>query len=270
MNRIIRSPAVAGRFYPGDAKSLTESVQSLTAAASSPRKKVFAAVSPHAGYIYSGTIAGETLGSIEIPETVILLGPNHTGKGAAVSLSTATWEMPMGNVPVDEAFIEDLLKETDYVDEDELAHQFEHSLEVQLPFLQAAQPNLSIVPISFSHISYQVLDEVALALVEVIQRSKKDVLIVASSDMTHYEPREAADKKDHYILKKLADMDPDMLYRSVVGHQISMCGIMPVTVALIASLELGAQKTELIRYGDSGETTGDTDQVVGYAGVLIS
>jgi MEMO1 family protein len=265
-----RLPAAAGRFYPGDAESLRLTIQELTGEIPAEKKKVLAAVSPHAGYVYSGAVAAETLGGIEIPETVILLGPNHTGKGAPVGLSTITWDMPMGEVPVDHNFIEALLAETDYIEKDELAHQYEHSLEVQIPFLQMAQPNLSIVPISISHVSYQLLDEIGLALAEVIKRVGKEVLLVASSDMTHYEPRDAAEKKDHYVLKKLADMDPNMLYRSVTGHHISMCGIMPVTIALITALELGATKTELIRYTDSGETTGDTDQVVGYAGVLIS
>ena len=270
MESIIRPPAVAGRFYPGDDKSLRLSIRELCSPATISKKKVLAAVSPHAGYIYSGGVAGETIGQIVVPETVVLLGPNHTGKGRAVGLSTATWEMPMGAVPVDRNFAQDLLNETDYIDEDELAHRYEHSLEVQIPFLQMQQPNLSIVPISISHISYQVLDEIAMALAAVIQASDKDVLILASSDMTHYEPRTTAEKKDHYVLKKLADMDPDMLYRAVTGHHISMCGIMPVTVALITALELGATKTELVRYTDSGEITGDTEQVVGYAGLLIS
>lgn len=270
MEMLTRSPAVAGRFYPEDAKALRRTIEELSGKKITAKKKVLAAVSPHAGYIYSGGVAAKTIGQIEIPETVILLGPNHTGKGAAVGLSTATWKMPMGNVPVNREMAQDLLRETDYVEEDELAHRYEHSLEVQIPFLQMQQPNLSILPISISHISYQVLDEIGLALAEVIKRSDKEVLIVASSDMTHYESREAAEKKDHYVLKKLADMDPSMLYRSVTGHQISMCGIMPVTVALITAIELGATKTELVHYTDSGEITGDTDQVVGYAGVLIS
>jgi len=270
MESITRSPAVAGRFYPGDDKSLRLSIQELCGTAAISKKKVLAAVSPHAGYVYSGGVAGETLGQIDVPETVVLLGPNHTGKGNPVGLSTATWKMPMGAVPVDRNFAQDLLNETDYIDEDELAHRYEHSLEVQIPFLQIQQPNLSIVPISISHISYQVLDEIAMVLAAVIKASGKEVLILASSDMTHYEPRAAAEKKDHYVLKKLADMDPSILYRSVTGHRISMCGIMPVTVALITALELGATKTELVRYTDSGEITGDTEQVVGYAGVLIS
>jgi len=270
MERLTRSPAVAGRFYPEDGKSLRLAIQELCSAKPVTKKKVLAAVSPHAGYVYSGGVAGETIGQIDVPETVVLLGPNHTGKGQAVGLSTATWQMPMGPVPVDRNFAQDLLNETDYIEEDELAHRYEHSLEVQLPFLQIQQPNLSIIPISISHISYQALDEIGLALAAVIKRSGKEVLILASSDMTHYEPRAAAEKKDHYVLKKLADMNPSILYRSVTGHHISMCGIMPVTVALIAALELGATKTELVRYTDSGEITGDTDQVVGYAGVLIS
>lgn len=273
MSPLSRTPAAAGRFYPEDDAALRQAIENVSRGieAVSQKKKVLAAVSPHAGYDYSGRVAAETFSKIEIPETVILLGPNHTGKGAPVALSTATWEMPMGDVPVDQEFVHALLAETSYIETDELAHKYEHSLEVQLPFLQILQPKLSIVPIAISHISYPVLDEISLALAEIIkQRGTSDILIVASSDMTHYEPREIADKKDHYVLKKLADMDPNILYRSITGHQISMCGIMPVTAALITAKELGATKTELIRYTDSGETTGDTSQVVGYAGVLIS
>lgn len=272
MEPVIRPPAVAGRFYPGEDSTLRHAIEDLSSGhLPEIKQKALAAVSPHAGYVYSGGVAAETLGRIIIPETVILLGPNHTGKGKPAALSTATWDMPMGRVPVDRELAQAILEETDYIEEDEAAHTYEHSLEVQIPFLQFSQPNLSIVPITISHVSYQVLDEIGLALAEVIERNNdKDILIVASSDMTHYEPREAAEKKDHYALKKLADMDPNMLYRSVTGHGISMCGIMPVTIALIAALELGARKTELVRYTDSGEMTGDTSQVVGYAGVLIS
>ncbi len=271
MESISRSPAVAGRFYPGDERALRLSIEDLhDGFPEKTKKKVLAAISPHAGYIYSGGIAAETIASIEIPETVVLLGPNHTGKGRPVALSTSTWETPMGKVPVDRNFVNDLLIETDYVEEDELAHRYEHSLEVQLPFLQFHQPELSIVPLSFSHLSYQVLDEIGLALSAVIQKTDKDVLLLASTDMTHYEPREMAESKDRYVLKKLSKMDPNNLYCSVTGHGISMCGIMPVTVALITAIELGATQTELIRYTDSGEITGDINQVVGYAGVLIS
>jgi len=176
----------------------------------------------------------------------------------------------MGPVPTDLNLAEMILTECAFVEEDELAHQFEHSLEVQIPFLQMGQPNLSIVPIAVSHVSYQVLEEIGQSIAQVIRKSRKEVLIVASSDMTHYESREAAEQKDHFALEKLADMDPAILYRSILENQISMCGIMPVTATLVATLQLGATKTELVRYADSGEVSGDTSQVVGYAGVLIS
>ncbi len=273
MNNNIRLPSVAGRFYTGDATELRQALRELSAdnTVAAERKKVLVAVSPHAGYLYSGEVAAETIGMIAVPETVVLLGPNHTGKGAPVALSTATWDMPMGQVPVNHDFADALLKHSDTIQKDELAHKFEHSLEVQIPFLQAARDNLSIVPITISHVSYRTLDAVGFALAETIKQFKtEDILIVASSDMTHYEPRETAEKKDHYVLKKLTDMDPNVLYRTVMGHNISMCGIMPVTIALIAALKLGATKTELVRYTDSGEVTGDITQVVGYAGVLIS
>lgn len=273
MNPPLRSPAVAGRFYPGDDESLRLTIQDLSNGLSkdSPKKNVLAAISPHAGYVYSGGVAAETLEQIEIPETVVLLGPSHTGKGAPIALSTATWQMPMGDVPVNQNFAQDLISQSDLIVEDELAHKYEHSLEVQIPFLQMAQPKLSIVPICISHLSYQILNEVGLALAEVIKKNNTEkILIVASTDMTHYEPRETAEKKDHYVLEKLINMDPAIVYQSVTENNISMCGIMPVTVALVAALELGATKTELIRYTDSGEISGDTTQVVGYAGLLIS
>ena len=273
MNPLVRSPAVAGRFYPGDDESLRQTIRDFSNGASkgSHKQSVLAAISPHAGYVYSGAVAAETLEQIEIPETVVLLGPSHTGKGAPVALSTATWQMPMGDVPVNQEFAQDLLNESEIIVADELAHKYEHSLEVQIPFLQMAQPNLSIVPICISHLPYHILNEVGLALAEVIKKNNtENILVVASTDMTHYKPREVAEKQDHYVLEKLINMDPAIVYKSVIENDISMCGIMPVTVALIAALKLGATKTELIRYTDSGEISGDTTQVVGYAGLLIS
>lgn len=272
MSAIIRSPDVAGRFYPGDENSLRKTLQDLTGNPPKQKQRVLAAISPHAGYVYSGSVAAETLGQIKIPETVILLGPNHTGKGKPIALSTATWEMPMGQVPVDQDLASLIRDASDVIEEDELAHQYEHSLEVQLPFLQMAQPKLSIVPIAISHVSYLILEEISQTIANAIKQSgkKNDILMVASSDMTHYESRAAAEKKDLFVLEKLAEMDPEMLYQAVTENHISMCGIMPVTVALLVSLQLEATKTELIRYTDSGEVSGDIDQVVGYAGVLIS
>lgn len=269
MHTTIRMPAVADRFYPGDSGTLSHTIQDLTPS-TTKAQKAYAVVSPHAGYIYSGAVAGETFARVQVPETVIILGPNHHGHGDPVALSTTLWQMPMGLVPIDTAIADALLQASSAITVDETAHRFEHSLEVQVPFLQARQKKLSIVPLVISHISYPMCQEVGTALAKVIAASGKNILIVASSDMTHYESRDAADKKDHYALKKLADLDPATLYHAILDHNISMCGIMPVTIALIAAMALGATRTELVRYSDSGAVSGDTNQVVGYAGVIIS
>jgi MEMO1 family protein len=266
---ILRVPAVANRFYPGNPQTLRQDVEAMIPAIAAPQK-AWAVVMPHAGYIYSGAVAGETIARVHVPETVIILGPNHHGQGAPVALSTSSWEMPMGVVAVDTAITAALLRESGAIEVDETAHRYEHSLEVQIPFLQARQKNLSIVPLVVSHISYPLCQEVGAALARVIQGAGKEILIVASSDMTHYESRAAADKKDRYVLQRLEGMDPAALYRAVLDNRISMCGIMPVTIALIAALALGATRTELVRYTDSGAVSGDTSQVVGYAGVIIS
>jgi AmmeMemoRadiSam system protein B len=264
-----RVPAVADRFYPEDPTALIRSIQEMTPLKTTPRKAK-AVVLPHAGYIYSGAVAGETLAQVEVPETVIILGPNHHGQGTPVALSTIPWQMPMGLVPINTTIANALLNTSPAITVDETAHRFEHSLEVQVPFLQARQKNLSIVPLVISHVPYPLCQETGAALARVIAGTDEDILIVASSDMTHYESRTSASKKDHYALQKLTDMDPALLYRTVLENNISMCGIMPVTIALIASIALGATRTELVRYTDSGAVSGDTNQVVGYAGVVIS
>ena len=265
-----RLPAVADRFYPGSHAALSREVKDLIGTIPADQKKALAIVSPHAGYIYSGRLAAETIRQVIIPETVIILGPNHHGQGAEIALSTTTWEMPMGNVPIDMDLAERILAHSPQIKEDEVAHRFEHSLEVQIPFLQEMQKQLSIVPLVISTISYPTCIEVATVLAESIKESGKDVLIVASSDMTHYESRRAASQKDSLALDKLLGLDPAGLYRIVVDERITMCGFIPATIALLASMQGGARQTRLVRYTDSGEVSGDTEQVVGYAGVIIS
>lgn len=268
---MIRQPAVADRFYPGSNITLSRQVSRLLHQPSSTATiQALAAISPHAGYMYSGGVAGETLGAINIPETVIILGLNHHGQGAPIALSLATWEMPMGEVRVNTDLSNLLLQNDSPVTHDEVAHQFEHSVEVQIPFLQALQPNLEIIPIVLSHISYQMCEELGATIAGAITTYKKNVLIVASSDMTHYESRDEATKKDKLALRYVDELDPRGLYDTVHRQRISMCGVIPVTVALIASKALGAKNVNLIRYTDSGEVSGDIDQVVGYAGVIIS
>jgi MEMO1 family protein len=265
-----RHPAVADRFYPGNSTALTREVQNLIGTQPAHKQKAMAVICPHAGYIYSGGVAAETLRQVIVPETVIILGPNHHGQGAEIALSTTTWEMPMGNVPIDTELAEMLVHRSPLIRKDEVAHRFEHSLEVQVPFLQEMQKNLAIVPLVIAHIPYSMCEKVADNLSESIKESGKNVLILASSDMTHYESRSVAAKKDRLALDRLLALDPAGLYQTVVDRRITMCGFIPATIALLASMQLGARTANLVRYTDSGEVSGDTDQVVGYAGVIIS
>ncbi len=267
-----RSCAVADQFYPGNPATLEKLVAELTPTyPNEKRQKALAVLSPHAGYVYSGGVAGETLSSVEIPEDVLLMGPNHQGMGAPASLmESGDWAMPMGNVPINETLATFVLEHSNLVEADILAHKFEHSLEVQVPFLQYLQPDLTLTPLVISHFPYNSLHELGKSIAAAIAAFGKPVLMVASTDMTHYESRQQAEKKDKLALDQILSLNPKSLYETVVGNRISMCGIMPSTIALIASLELGASKAEIIRYTDSGEASGDTHQVVGYAGVVIS
>jgi len=269
---MLRSPAVAGQFYPGNEASLVKTLNSLIPdSPAAEKKEALAVISPHAGYIYSGGVAGETIGSVKVPENVIILGPNHTGYGAPVALMDhGAWDMPMGEVEINRELAAAIAENCSQIQVDEVAHRFEHSLEVQVPFLQYMQKSLTIAPLVVSHVSYQTCVSVGNALAEAIRKYGKPVLIVASTDMTHYESRESAGSKDGMALERIKALDPEGLYNTVVGKRISMCGIMPTTVTLIAALALGAKKAELIRYTDSGEASGDTSRVVGYAGLVIS
>lgn len=267
-----RSPAVAGQFYPADKVTLITMLSELMEEISpTDRQDGLAVISPHAGYIYSGTVAGQTFAKVNIPEDVIILGPNHHGRGAPLAIMRdGIWEMPMGQVPMNPVLADLILKNAPDIVEDNEAHRFEHSLEVQVPFLQLRQPNLKITPIVVSHISLETCLTTGLALAKAIKESGRPVLIVASTDMTHYESRESATAKDHLALARITALDPQGLYETVISNGITMCGIMPTTIALTAAQALGASKAELIRYTDSGETSGDLDQVVGYAGLVVS
>jgi MEMO1 family protein len=269
---MIRSPAVAGQFYPGSEAALVKTLKALVPEINpESRKQALAVVSPHAGYIYSGGVAGETIGSVKVPENVVILGPNHTGHGAPLALmADGSWDMPMGNVPINEELASQIAGNSPQIEIDDVAHRFEHSLEVQVPFLQYMQKNLTIAPIVVSHVSYETCVAAGQGLAAAIKNFNKPVLIVASTDMTHYESRQSARVKDSLALERIKALDPEGLYNTVVGKRISMCGIMPTTVTILAALALGAKKTELIRYTDSGERSGDTDHVVGYAGLVIS
>ncbi len=265
-----REPAVAHQFYPGDPLTLRHTLDKLIPATAS-KQKALAVVSPHAGYIYSGSVAGETFAAVDIPQDIVVLGPNHHGYGAPVAIMQAgAWSLPLGEVPINTVLAHTILAQTNLISTDSMAHRFEHSLEVQVPFLQYLRPDMTLTPIVISHLSFKACTEIGEALAAAIKQYGKPVLIVASSDMTHYESRESATKKDALALQRIQALDPEGLYHTVLGQKITMCGIMPTTIALIAALHLGATQARLIRYTDSGEASGDTNQVVGYAGLVIS
>jgi len=266
-----RKPVVAGTFYPSDAKILHNIIQTLTLKQISTREKVLAAISPHAGYIYSGGVAAETLGLIDLPNDIIILGPNHHGYGAEMAVMTAgTWQMPLGAVPINQELAEDIIARSAIFSSDVIAHTQEHSIEVQIPFLQFFNPGIRIVPICLSFISLEKCQKAAESLAAAITSWPHPVTIIASSDMTHYEPREVAKLKDRLALDCIKKLDAKALYETVTKENISMCGFIPATIAILTANLLGAQHAKLIRYTDSGETSGDTSQVVGYAGMLIS
>ena len=263
-----RQPAVAGMFYPGSEAELRSSVADLIGPAEAARPAI-AAVAPHAGYVSSGGIAGEVYREIEVPRHVIVLCPNHTGMGArAAVMSHGSWRLPGRSVPIDETVAEEL-RGVALLTEDERAHAREHSLEVQLPFLVARNPRMRFVPVCLSVLPYESCVRIGHALADVVTRHGREILLVASTDMSHYLPADVAEKKDRLAIERIEALDPGGLYRTVVEHDISMCGFIPTPVTLIAGTALGATEAELVRYGSSGEASGDYDRVVGYAGFVI-
>lgn len=266
---MLRRPAVADQFYPGDPSSLRYMIDGYLKGHPEPQKAL-AAVSPHAGYVYSGKVAGQVLGGVHIPRRVVVLGPNHRGVGAhAAVMSEGHWLTPLGQVDLDADLAALLRQKCGAVEEDSLAHQFEHSLEVQVPFLQVLRPDFLLTPLCLGHLGYDGCQEVGQGLSQAIEAAGEPVLMVASTDMTHYESAEAAKEKDTKAIERILALDPQGLYDTVRGLGITMCGVLPTTVAMIAAKELGASEVELVAYTNSGETSGDYQQVVGYAGLII-
>lgn len=265
-----RPPVVAGSFYPGNPEILQHEVNSYLQD-SEIQTGVMGAVMPHAGYMYSGAVAGETVSLIDIPDRVIVLGPNHTGAGPPVSVFPGgRWLMPFGQVEVDQDLAQEIVRSCPDARPDTAAHAGEHSIEVQLPFLHyRRQAPFRVAPVVLSMLGLEQCRETGLALASVIGEHDGGILVLASSDMTHYESQETASKQDTMALERILDLDPEGLYRTVQDNRISMCGVIPATVMLFAANALGATGARLVRYATSGETSGDYRQVVGYAGVVV-
>lgn len=264
-----RTPAVAGQFYPGATVELQDAVRGcLTRAVAVAAEPHVALIAPHAGYVYSGAIAGEAYAACEIPEQVVILGVNHRGLGAAKAVwASGVWQFPGFDVDVDAELAREVMLKTMSHD-DNIAQQFEHSLEVHVPFLAARRADVKIVPVCLSRLRLDECLAFGKALADVCAARERRPLIVASTDFSHYIDATSAERLDALAIDRIIALDPEGLYRVVVRREISMCGVVPVVVALAAARELRAQGARLVRYGNSGQISGDMDSVVGYASLL--
>ncbi len=283
----VRTPAVAGRFYPGRAEELLRDIRKYTSAdtsgdtsTSTGRIAAIGCVAPHAGYVYSGAVAGAVYSRLEIPEHCIVLCPNHTGRGRPLAvMASTTWQTPLGEVAADAELGTRLLRRFPTLEEDSAAHRGEHAIEVQLPFLQAQQPRLKIVPIVVGTSDFDVLCGLGEALADVIgdfqeeergESGNEKILIVASSDMNHYESAAITRAKDQKAIDCMMALDARGLWEVVMTEDISMCGFGPAVVMLAAAKLLGATSATLAKYATSGDVSGDYQSVVGYAGIIVA
>jgi MEMO1 family protein len=268
---MIRLPAVAGRFYPNDPERLRADVDSFLASGGKEKKiRVRACLVPHAGYMYSGNVAGEVYGHMDIPARVILLGPRHFPRGAPLAiLSGGAWETPLGMAPIDCPLAEKIIRAFPLLREDAVAHSAEHSLEVQLPFLQRLVPSFTFVPIVIGHAHWESLEALGHALAMVIAAEREPVLLIASSDMNHYESDAVTRVKDRKAIDQILALDARGLFDTVRNENISMCGYAAAVAVVIAAREMGSTVAELVRYATSGQVNSDMQEVVGYAGMLI-
>jgi len=268
---VIRKPAVAGRFYPGDAAELARMVQEFVVPTRESQKAIGLVV-PHAGYIYSGHVAGAVYSRIQLHQRNIVLCPNHTGFGTPLSImKSGSWRTPLGEMQIDQELSEALMSADPHLEDDTEAHRFEHATEVQLPFLQQCGPaGGRFVPITIGTSNLQRLQELGQAMAGVVKKNAPGSLIIASSDMNHYESDAVTRVKDRKAIDQILSMDPEGLFDVVRRENISMCGYGPTVAMLTAAKTLGATKAELVKYATSGDVSMDFDHVVGYAGFVIS
>lgn len=261
---------MAGYFYPHNSADLRNMIEEMVDP-QADKEKAISVISPHAGYVYSGKVAGSVFSSVELPEDFVIMGPNHQAVSADMSIMRqGYWETPLGDVSINTALADLIMKQSDVLEESEKNHSQEHSLEVQVPFIQYLKGQFSFVPISIAYFAtYDDLVDLGKAIAGAIREFGQDVLIVASTDMSHYVSQEVAKEKDFLAIDKILQLDARGLYDVVKTENISMCGFQPTCVSIIASNELEAKKAELIKYQTSGDVSGDFFQVVGYAGIRI-
>jgi len=266
----VRTPAVAGRFYPRRADELAQEIRRFTFTTQSPRVRAVGCIAPHAGYVYSGHVAGAVYSRIEIPTRCVVLCPNHTGAGVPLSIMTrSAWQTPLGIVAADTELGAALLDHCRLLAEDSAAHRGEHAIEVQLPFLQARRPEVKLVPIALGTSNFDQLRALGEVLGDAIAATHDNVLIVASSDMNHYESDAITRIKDHKAIDRVLALDARGLWEVVMNEDVGMCGFGPAIAMLTAAKKLGATTATLVKYATSGDISGDREQVVGYAGIVV-
>jgi AmmeMemoRadiSam system protein B len=264
-----RDAAVAGQFYHGSLSRLKQQVEQYIDPGAR-KSDVIGMVVPHAGFIYSGAVAGQAYSSINLPKTFVMLGPNHTGLGPGISImAEGVWEVPNGSFEIDRKLASRIIQNTSIAEKDMQAHIFEHSLEVQLPFIAHLGEEIKIVPIALLSASFEDCCSLAEGIVKAVKTIDYPITLLASTDFSHYVPDKIARQKDQKAIDRIIDIDPKGLYETVLREKISMCGYLPTTVTLYACKLLGAHTARLIRYMTSGDVSGDFDSVVGYAGIII-
>ncbi len=265
-----RTPVVAGRFYPGSQKQWEADVRQYLAASGPVDKQPLLSMLPHAGYMFSGHVAGRTLAEVQLADTVLLLGPNHTGRGEPLAVwPEGSWEIPGVELPVNQELAAALLESHAALSRDFAAHDQEHSLEVILPFLWSKNPKVRIVPICVSALNSEVLIEVGQTLARTCAQWSEAVSVIVSSDMSHFISGREAKIQDDKAIQAIRDLDPTGLFQTVRTNNISMCGVLPMTLGLALAVERGASRAELVQYATSGDVTGDQQQVVAYAGMRV-
>jgi len=275
----IRTPAVAGMFYPGEKNKLTKLIKDCFLHKFGPgenppkksEKKIFGVICPHAGYVYSGPIACNSVFSIssQSPDLFIIIGPNHWGIGRSVAtMKDCKWQTPLGEVEVDSESADKISKLSKIIESDYFSHTREHSLEVQIPILQNTFSNFKILPISLINQSKEIAQDVGLAIAKIAM--EKNAMIIGSSDFTHYEPNEFAHEQDMALIEPILEMDVDKFYDVLQKRKVTACGYGAIASTIIACKELGATKGELRRYATSGDITGDTSSVVGYGSIVFT
>lgn len=266
---MIRQPAAAGTFYPRGKDELLKQLKTIIPSHRQPEPSL-GLISPHAGYVYSGAIAGQLIADTELPQQIVLLGPNHHGVGEKAAIcSEGSWHTPLGDVPIAEDLAGHLLQHCSLLKSDQLAHRFEHSIEVQVPLLQYLQPDLQIVPICLGSGSLSNWIGLGKDIGRALNDWPQNVLVIASSDMNHFLSADETRRLDRLAIDAAQALDPELLYRTVRDNDISMCGVIPAVVMLQAALDRGATECRLVRYGHSGEVNGDLSRVVGYAALRV-